>query len=139
MTRTGIMRAAACAATVAVATVTFAPAASAQAPYPYRPGYARVAPPAYGYSWRPGYGWYVSYRTRLPGARAGFVPVGGPVPYGAYGPVGWATPYQDSTIYATDARRIYAYPTYVVPTATAVTYGTGCLPGSGCAWTLGWR
>ena len=85
-------------------------------------------------------GWYVSFRPRLPAPRYGVVPVAGPVPYGAYGPVGWATPYQDGTIYATDARRIYAYPTYVVPTATAVTYGTGCVGLSGCAWTLGgWR
>lgn len=95
----------------------------------------RHAPPGhahYGYAWRPGYGWYVAYRPRLP-ARAGFVPVGGPVPYGAYGPVGWVTPYQDGTIYADDARRVYAYPTYVYPAATAV-WGTACLAGPGCVW-----
>jgi hypothetical protein len=134
----------------AATTIGFAPAASAQAPHPSagmhhpagHPGVVRPwhrhhrayapVPARYGYSWRPGYGWYVSWRTRLP-ARAGFVVAGGPVPPGAYGPVGYATPYQDGTIYADDARRVYAYPTYVYPAAAVSYYGTGCLGIAGCS------
>lgn len=155
MTRTGIILAAGLAATVGLAAdasaqaVHAGPGAYPPAHHPYAKGrygkawhrHARPAPVhAYGYSWQPGQGWYVSWRPRLPPARYGVVPVAGPVPYGAYGPVGWATPAQDGTIYATDARRIYAYPTYVVPAATVTTYGTGCVGMAGCAWTLGgWR
>jgi hypothetical protein len=143
MTRSALILA----GSAAAAAFAFAPAASAQAPY--APGayhgahHARAYAPArvpYGYAWRPGYGWYVAMRPRLPAARSGFVPVGGMVPPGAYGPVGWVTPYQDGTIYADDARRVYAYPTFVYPAATAAYYGTGCLGLSGCAWTVpAWR
>ncbi|RAI45256.1 hypothetical protein [Rhodoplanes roseus] len=143
MTRTGTILMAGLAAT----TIGFVPAALAQAPHaavgmPHAAAHHRAHASAYsryGYSWRPGYGWYVSYRTRLP-TRGGFVAAGGPVPPGAYGPVGYLTPAQDGTIYATDAQRIYAYPTYVYPAAPAAYYGTGSLGLSGCAWTRGgWR
>lgn len=141
----------------AVTTFGFAPAASAQpfyaAPGAHPHGYpagmvrpsarhrrvARAWAPAYaryGYAWQPGQGWYVVWRPRLP-ARAGFVVAGGPAGPGAYGPVGYLTPYQDGTITADDARRVYAYPTYVYPAGVAA-YGTGCLVWSGCAWA-GWR